>query len=133
MLLCVITIAKISTGRPTMAEGGVSEVIARWVWRDNCWFPLSCPNSLCLSIQCTCTLVCCHSDYGIPQEWGKEGERGTDFLSFGPEERQQVSMRNKLRDKTQWLLGGDTSHHVHDVRVVALCNLFHHLNFIQKV
>ena len=42
-------------------------------------------------------------------------------------------MRYKLCDEAEWLLDGDTAYQVDNVVVVALRDLFHHLNLSEEV
>ena len=42
-------------------------------------------------------------------------------------------MFNKLSDEAEWLLDGDTTDERDDMRVVALGNLLHCINLIEKV
>ena len=58
----------------------------------------------------------------------EERESPLHLLPVGPEEAEEVSKGNKLSYQTQWLLQCDTSHHVHNVWVEALCYLLHHVN-----
>ncbi len=51
-----------------------------------------------------------------------------DLLPVGPEECEQVAMRDKVCDETQRLLNGDAAQHVDNVRIVALGNFLHHVN-----
>ena len=57
----------------------------------------------------------------------------THLLPLVLEVGQEVSIGHKLSDEAEGLLESDAAHHVHNVGVVALRDLLHHVNLGQEI
>lgn len=49
------------------------------------------------------------------------------LLALVPEVVQEIAMRYKLCDETEWFLRGHTAHHVHNISTETLRYLLHHV------
>ena len=47
--------------------------------------------------------------------------------------REEISMLHKLCNETEWFLDGDTANECDHMRIVALGDLLHRINFIEKI